>query len=248
MDKYIIENEKSLLKGELKGYPVPGAEHKFDHNGKPLPFPGCSIISKIPLNSDLFYEIKLLQLKFKDLSPEKAYTYLPETSFHMTLFDCCNVNTVNTPYWPKNIVEDNNYTKIEFNAGIQEADYITIHIPLSDRTKNLISKKEFNKMKDNAIIVNTARGGIINEEDLFWALSNNKIYGAGTDVYEIEPPNINSPLFKLDNILFSPHNAALTLECRKRMAVETAENIIFYLEDHSKLNKQNIVNRKILDL
>ena len=78
MDKYIIENEKSLLKGELKGYPVPGAEHKFDHNGKPLPFPGCSIISKIPLNSDLFYEIKLLQLKFKDLSPEKAYTYLPE--------------------------------------------------------------------------------------------------------------------------------------------------------------------------
>jgi hypothetical protein len=101
LDKYIIENEKSLLKGGLKGYPVPGAEHKFDHNGKPLPFPGCSIISKIPLKSDLFYEIKLLQLKYKDLSPEKAYTYLPETSFHMTLFDCCNVNTVNTPYWPK---------------------------------------------------------------------------------------------------------------------------------------------------
>ena len=124
MDKYIIENEKSLLKGELKGYPVPGAEHKFDHNGKPLPFPGCSIISKIPLNSDLFYEIKLLQLKFKDLSPEKAYTYLPETSFHMTLFDCCNVNTVNTPYWPKNIVEDNNYTKIAYILSKRIKKYI----------------------------------------------------------------------------------------------------------------------------
>ena len=124
MDKYIIENEKSLLKGELKGYPVPGAEHKFDHNGKPLPFPGCSIISKIPLNSDLFYEIKLLQLKFKDLSPEKAYTYLPETSFHMTLFDCCNVNTVNTPYWPKNIVENNNYTKIAYILSKRIKKYI----------------------------------------------------------------------------------------------------------------------------
>ncbi len=124
MDKYIIENEKSLLKGELKGYPVPGAEHKFDHNGKPLPFPGCSIISKIPLKSDLFYEIKLLQLKYKNLSPEKAYTYLPETSFHMTLFDCCNVNTVNTPYWPKKIVEDNNYTKIAYLLSKRIKKYI----------------------------------------------------------------------------------------------------------------------------
>ena len=124
MDKYIIENEKSLLKGELKGYPVPGAEPKFDHNGKPLPFPGCSIISKIPLKSDLFYEIKLLQLKYKDLSPEKAYTYLPATSFHMTLFDCCNVNTVNTPYWPKKIVEDNNYTKIAYVLSKRIKKYI----------------------------------------------------------------------------------------------------------------------------
>jgi hypothetical protein len=124
LDKYIIENEKSLLKGELKGYPVPGAEHKFDHNGKPLPFPGCSIISKIPLKSDLFHEIKLLQLKYKDLSPEKAYTYLPATSFHMTLFDCCNVNTVNTPYWPKKIVEDNNYTKIAYLLSKRIKKYI----------------------------------------------------------------------------------------------------------------------------
>ena len=103
-------------------------------------------------------------------------------------------------------------------------------------------------MKDNSIIVNTARGGIINEQDLYWALKNKKIYGAGTDVFEIEPPNSNNPLFTLDNIVLSPHNAALTLECRKRMAIETVENIIFYLEDRSKLNKQNIINIKILNL
>ena len=152
------------------------------------------------------------------------------------------------PFVDKAIIQKNDYRKVEFDAGIKEADYITIHIPLSDQTKNLISKKEFENMKDNSIIVNTARGGIINEQDLYWALKNKKIYGAGTDVFEIEPPNNNNPLFTLDNILLSPHNAALTLECRKRMAIETVENIIFYLEDRSKLNKQNIINRKILNL
>jgi len=152
------------------------------------------------------------------------------------------------PFVDKEIIQKNDYRKVNFDDGIKEADFITIHMPLSDQTKNLINKKEFEQMKNNAIIVNTARGGIINEQDLYWALKNKKIYGAGTDVFEIEPPNSNNPLFTLDNILLSPHNAALTLECRKRMAIETIENIVFYLEDHSKLNKQNIINRKIFNL
>ena len=125
MDKYIIENEKNLLKGKLKGCPLTAdSENKFDHKGKPLAFPGCSIISKIPLKSDLFHEIKLLQLKYKDLSPEKSYTYLPETSFHITLFDCCNVNTINTQYWPQNIVADNNYTKTAYELSKRIQNYI----------------------------------------------------------------------------------------------------------------------------
>ena len=114
MEKYIIENEEIFLKGELKGYPLKEAENKFDHRGKPLPFPGCSIICKIPIKSDFFYETKLLQSKYRNLNPDKAYTYLPDTSFHMTLFDCCNVNTFNTQYWPKNIVKDNNYKKVSY--------------------------------------------------------------------------------------------------------------------------------------
>ena len=152
------------------------------------------------------------------------------------------------PFVNKEIIHKDNYKKVEFNVGIKEADFITVHIPLSNQTKNLINKKEFKKMKDDVIIVNTARGGIVNEEDLYWALKNKIIFAAGTDVFEIEPPNMNNPLFTLDNILLSPHNAALTLECRKRMAVETFENIIFYLKDRSKLKKQNIINRKILNL
>jgi len=114
LEKYIIENEEIFLKGELKGYPLKEAENKFDHRGKPLPFPGCSIICKIPIKSDFFYETKLLQSKYRNLNPDKAYTYLPDTSFHMTLFDCCNVNTFNTQYWPKNIVKDNNYKKVSY--------------------------------------------------------------------------------------------------------------------------------------
>ena len=152
------------------------------------------------------------------------------------------------PFVDQATIEKKNCTKVEFNEGIKNADFITIHLPLSDKTKNLINKKHFTKMKDNTILINTARGGIVNEEDLYWALKNKNIHGAGIDVFEIEPPNINNPLLKLDNILLSPHNAALTLECRKRMAVETAENILYFLEDHLKLNKENIINRKNLNL
>jgi len=152
------------------------------------------------------------------------------------------------PYLDKQFIENNNYKKINLNEGLALADFITIHMPINNETKNLISEDKFNIMKKECIIVNTARGGIINENDLITSLQNKKIYGAGLDVYEKEPPNNNNPLFKLENVLLTPHNAALTLECRKRMAIEMSENIINYLEDHSNLNKNNIVNRKILNL
>ena len=152
------------------------------------------------------------------------------------------------PHISKEFISKNNYKKVEFDEGVNVADFITVHMPLLPQTKNLINKQEFEKMKDNVIVVNTARGGIINEVDLYWALKNKKIFAAGTDVFEIEPPKNDNPLFNLDNIVFSPHNAALTLECRKRMAVETAENILFYLKNNSKLNKENIINKKILNL
>ena len=79
-------------------------------------------------------------------------------------------------------------------------------------------------------------------------LQNKKIYGAGLDVFETEPPEKNNPLFQLDNVLLTPHNAALTLECRKRMAVETCENIVYYLTNSDRLNKNNIINKKLLKL
>ena len=79
-------------------------------------------------------------------------------------------------------------------------------------------------------------------------MSAKKIFGAGTDVYESEPPDNDNLLFNLDNIVLSPHNAALTLECKKRMSIESCENIIYYLNKDNKLNKENIVNKKIINL
>ena len=103
-------------------------------------------------------------------------------------------------------------------------------------------------MKETAIVVNTARGGIINETSLVNALQNKIILGAGLDVFEKEPPDENHPLFNLDNVILSPHNAALTIECRKRMAIESAENIAFFLLNNKKLNLNNIVNREKLGI
>ena len=152
------------------------------------------------------------------------------------------------PFINKEFIENKHCHKVDFAEGLVLADFITVHMPLNDETKNLIGQDQFLKMKKNCILINTARGGIVNENDLLWVLQNKKIYGAGLDVFEKEPPVKDHPLFKLDNIVLTPHNAALTLECRKRMSLESAENVAYYLEEKSKLNVTNIINRKNLNL
>jgi len=152
------------------------------------------------------------------------------------------------PFVNKDIVEENNCKLIDKIDGLKIADYISVHLPLNTDTINFIDSQELSIMKNTTIIVNTARGGIINEVALVKALQNKKILGAGLDVFEKEPPDEKHPLFKLDNVILSPHNAALTLECRKRMAIESAENIFFFLMKKNKLNLNNIINKKNLNL
>ena len=140
------------------------------------------------------------------------------------------------PFIDISIIKENNCIPVDFDEGLYIADFISVHMPLNEKTKNMIAKNQLMMMKKTCILVNTSRGGIVNEQDLIWALTNKEIYGAGTDVYEQEPPSIDNPLFKLDNIILTPHIAGLTLECRKRMAIETCENVLHYLNDRSKLN------------
>jgi len=121
MDINIVNNEKKFLAGQLEGYILKGAENKFDDKGNPLPFPGCTIICNIPLNSYLSDQIISFQKKMKNFNPEQTYFYLPPSSFHMTLFDCCNLNTKNTNYWPSNIDSNMDYkdVAVELNKRIQ---------------------------------------------------------------------------------------------------------------------------------
>ena len=152
------------------------------------------------------------------------------------------------PYISKDTTQKMGCHSISIKDGFKLADFVSVHLPLNDETKNFINAKSFQEMKDSCVIVNTARGGIINEQDLYSALKDKKLRAAGLDVYEQEPPPSNHPLFDLSNVLLTPHNAALTLECRMRMAVEVCETVSFYLKNKEKLNLQNIINRKELGI
>jgi D-3-phosphoglycerate dehydrogenase len=123
--------------------------------------------------------------------------------------------------------------------SVKIMDALSLHIPLNDETKNMINLDLLKTMKKNCIIINAARGGIINENDLDKALNDNLIFGAGLDVFEIEPPKNDNPLLKNDKVFLSPHTAAFTEECMIRMAKETTQNIIDFFDN--KLDKSKIV-------
>lgn len=99
----------------------------------------------------------------------------------------------------------------DLDTLVSEADIITMHYRLTDKTKNMLNEKHFNLMKENAIVINTARSGLINEDDLADALKNNKISGAAVDVYDVEPLPRNHPYLQLDNITITPHIAGSTI-------------------------------------
>ena len=123
--------------------------------------------------------------------------------------------------------------------SLSKIDMISLHLPLTNETKNLIDINLIKKMKKNCIIINAARGGIINEIDLDRALNENLIFGAGLDVFDIEPPKEDNPLLKNDKVFLSPHTAAFTEECMKRMGKETIQNIIDFFDE--KLEKSKII-------
>ena len=144
------------------------------------------------------------------------------------------------PFVDKKIIDSLGGKKIDnFKNTIQKMDYISLHMPLTDKTKNLINMKVLSSMRKNSIIINASRGGIINEIDLNEALNKGMIFGAGLDVFEKEPPSPNNPLLKNKKVLLSPHSATFTEECNERMSKETIQNIIDFFEN--KLDKTKIV-------
>jgi len=116
---------------------------------------------------------------------------------------------------------------------LKEADFVTIHVPFLPQTRNLISKKEIALMKKDAIIVNTSRGGILDEEAVYEALVEGRLRGAGFDVYSEEPPKseILKKLISLPSVVCTPHIASQTNEAQEAVAVKTAERVVKILKD-----------------
>jgi D-3-phosphoglycerate dehydrogenase len=115
-------------------------------------------------------------------------------------------------------------TMVAWDHLFRQSDYISLHLPLTPETQKIVGAREFNLMKPTACFINTARGGLVDEEALRDALINKRIAGAGIDVFTFEPPGDNF-LWQLDNVIVSPHNAALTKEATVRMAIGAAQAI-----------------------
>ena len=144
------------------------------------------------------------------------------------------------PFVSKEEIESLGGKKIEdLKEGVKKMDALTLHMPLNEKTKNIINYDVLKNMKKNCIIINASRGGIINENDLNKSLNENKIFGAGLDVFDTEPPDNDNPLLKNDKTFLSPHTAAFTEECMVRMGKETIQNIIDFFD--KKLEKSKIV-------
>ncbi|MGE4485472.1 MAG: hydroxyacid dehydrogenase [Oscillospiraceae bacterium] len=114
----------------------------------------------------------------------------------------------------------------DYKALLKDCDIVTLHVPLSDETKDMISAAELKTMKPTALIINCSRGGIVNERDLCAALSEGVIAGAGTDVFCSEPPKPDDPLLNTPNLIISPHSAAQTREAVVKMATMCVEGCL----------------------
>jgi len=108
---------------------------------------------------------------------------------------------------------------------LAQSDFVTLHVPLLPETKGMIGEKELQRMKPGAFLINTARGGIVDEEALYRALVNKTIAGAGIDAFETEPP-VDNPLLKLDNVIATPHMGAYTIEANNLTSELTVKNVL----------------------
>ncbi|MBL4720047.1 MAG: hydroxyacid dehydrogenase [Alphaproteobacteria bacterium] len=149
------------------------------------------------------------------------------------------------PFVDDEVIRAAGYTPVSnLNDALPDMDYVTLHLPLSPETRDTIGAAELALMKPSAILVNAARGNIVNEDALYDALSSAGIRGAGLDVLAVEPANKDHPLFTLENVVISPHIAGVTSEAANRMAVACAQNVLDIFD--GKVDPENVVNKAYL--
>jgi len=147
------------------------------------------------------------------------------------------------PYVSMEVFNKYGVKRVDFENLISEADIITIHTPLTNETRHMIGEKEFKSMKRNAIIVNTSRGGVIDEKALYKALKEKWIAGAGLDVMEKEPPEKDNPILKLDNVIVTPHMAWYSENSFNEVRKIAAEEVARALTGQTPIN---LVNKNVL--
>lgn len=143
------------------------------------------------------------------------------------------------PFVTPEKIENDGYEYLSLDELYRQSDYITVHVPKMKNTQNLINKAAFEQMKNGVMLINCARGGIINEKDLHDAIVAGKVAGAALDVFETEPPEDN-PLLALPQVIATPHLGASTKEAQTNVAVMVAEQIINYLTDGTIINAVNV--------
>jgi D-3-phosphoglycerate dehydrogenase / 2-oxoglutarate reductase len=149
------------------------------------------------------------------------------------------------PYVPGETIRAAGYEHVsELDAALPRADFITIHCPKTPETIGMFNAARFARMKRGAGIVNTARGGIIDEPALHEALTSGQLAGAGLDVFDEEPTPADNPLLKLENVVTSPHMAGVTHEAVAAMARVTAENVLSVLD--GRPIRDHVVNQEVL--
>ena len=133
------------------------------------------------------------------------------------------------PYWPAEFADQEGIEQMPLDELLKVADVVTIHVPLTPENKGLINARAFKLMKPTALLINAARGAIVAESDLYQALRNGEIGGAGLDVFAQEPPT-ESALLELDNVVLSPHTAAFTHEAMDNMSMGIVDQLIDYYQ------------------
>jgi D-3-phosphoglycerate dehydrogenase len=146
---------------------------------------------------------------------------------------------VHDPYVTPEQIEKAGFEPVSLEALYRRSDYITLHVPKLKETVGLLNKAAFDQMKDGVMIINCARGGIVDEADLNAALRSGKVAGAALDVFEHEPPGV-CPLFEVDRVICTPHLGASTMEAQTNVAIQVAEQIIAYLTTGTVINGINV--------
>jgi D-3-phosphoglycerate dehydrogenase len=151
------------------------------------------------------------------------------------------------PYLSKEVAEKKGVELVSMVELLNKSDYISVHTPLTDETKDLIDKIAFEKMRSGVILINCARGGIVNEKDLYEAIKEGKVAGAALDVFEKEP-SIGNPLLELEEVIGTPHLGASTGEAQENVSIAIAQQIVDYLVLGEARNAVNmpVVNPDIL--